>query len=1616
MGALFGGGAASSPKESPDTLHSAQRLKVVDIICEGPIANDVSLQNILLDGTPIQNENGDFNFKGVDVAYLPGHHDQGTLKNFEQVSKVHGVGVEVKKEQAVTRMITDPLVDSVRVIINLSALSEQGSKGSVSGSSVELMIKAGDKEYPVCIEGKTSQAYNHDVLIENLPEVPFAITVSRITPDDKTKKINNRTYWSAYVENTNTKFTYPDTVVVGLSIDSNQFGGKVPTRTYITDWQMVQVPANYNPKTREYTGIWDGTFKLDWTDNPAWLMYDLITNKRYGMGERVGSNSCDKWSLYEIAKYCDQIVPDGFGGEEPRFTCNTYIAEQRDAKALLDDMASCFRGVPIWNGTHVTFAIDCAKDPVTMFTNSNVVDGLFEYTSTPLKTIFTAAHVQYLDKNNGYKQTTEYVADDEAIARYGLNVKQFKAFGCTSRGQAARAGRWMIETSIRERQTVSFKTGMQGICLLPWDIIQIADNDYAGDQLHARVKSVEGVTVTADREFNSDVKGANFHYLTSEGMKRLAIEAVDGKTLTLSAEPVGVETLSIFSVSKLDIKPRLFRVVNAKEEGEGVYTISAIQHDSNKEAVVDQGMTFKPEAKATLHKPILHSEVTAKKGNAMVVAWDSVNADEYIIKLYRNEVLYLEKTQSDPQVKFKKLPNGKYRSEVRARNNNGEISKPVIQEWEIGYSISGLISSEELFSIKLEWANPTSVLEDACVEVWHSKVNRQSAAKLVTTLPLPTHTYSHTNVKLSEIHYFWLRIKDVQGNVGDFAYISGQCTADTSAIVDSIQGKVTKSALAQSLIESLQNDIDVGVLAGAKEQEKKMLEKARELGTKIASVEHLATSQAQKIEDVSASANGWVSALEAEKTARISGDEAESAARRSLANQVSNNTSGITELSKTVTNERVSTAEKIESLSSEVKSVKAGGKNLLLNGQFADQSHWDFSASRRVHVNDAYTNDVDVGINIWNKCKATQTLNLPAGEYTLSVKFRSYHKDTDSIKLYINKESKEFTMTGSEYYLCVLTVSSSTPITSVAIEALPGSDVMVAQAKLETGSKATEWAPAPVDAGRVASATSASLDKLSKTVADNKSATSKEVSALGAKVDTNKSSIETLSQVVSTTNEATANKITSLTAQVESQPSVAVCFTTVEDFKKDWNIRTGGTNLSTSSYPSLVVGGTGKNGYIWTAMKRRFPMMSRWIYRITYRVDLSQSGGRSYFGVEGFDKNGNLCNNNGKDSWSSQHYAKHTTERAGWHDVVIHLVGDRVSDHTSLPNVKVIRHDVKAIAPLFIFGYSNEVGTAKLASIKVELLTEESLKASSAYTIKTQAIAGGKKAIAGISMGAMADEQTAESSVIVLADKFQVATQDGNSVKPVFTTVNNGVAINGDLIAKGTISADHLRAGGTIRGARLEGVTGVFDGQLSAHTLLSSGVPLYLKKKIKKGELIVEGLVYKIKGNLHVEGEQNWASCFVALEPKWRTQLMIDLGPIKGSFIVKLMTSLDGEDKISGLMRNYFWEESFLYNNTDSNLFACPAPFRASVAEKIFFDFGDAILADEHSYIQSELGDYLISKDGKRSQNKYIVTRQNNLLSDDAKAIKQAIYEGKELDFVVSITPLDYGQKIINFI
>ncbi len=495
-----GSSKGHTPREAKDNLKSTQLLSVIDAISEGPIEGPVDgLKSVLLNSTPVLDSEGNTNISGVTVVFRAGEQEQTPPEGFESSGSETVLGTEVKYDTPITRTITSANIDRLRFTFGVQALVETTSKGDRNPSEVRLLVQIQRNggwvtEKDVTIKGKTTSQYLASVVVGNLPPRPFNIRMRRMTPDSTTDQLQNKTLWSSYTEIIDVKQCYPNTALVGVQVDSEQFGSQQVSRNYHLRGRILQVPSNYNPQTRQYSGIWDGTFKPAYSNNMAWCLWDMLTHPRYGMGKRLGAADVDKWALYVIGQYCDQSVPDGFGGTEPRITCNAYLITQRKAWDVLSDFCSAMRCMPVWNGLTLTFVQDRPSDKVWTYNRSNVVmpdDGApFRYSFSALKDRHNAVEVNWIDPDNGWETATELVEDTQAIARYGRNVTKMDAFGCTSRGQAHRAGLWLIKTELLETQTVDFSVGAEGLRHVPGDVIEICDDDYAGISTGGRVLAV----------------------------------------------------------------------------------------------------------------------------------------------------------------------------------------------------------------------------------------------------------------------------------------------------------------------------------------------------------------------------------------------------------------------------------------------------------------------------------------------------------------------------------------------------------------------------------------------------------------------------------------------------------------------------------------------------------------------------------------------------------------------------------------------------------------------------------------------------------------------------------------------------------------------------------------------------------------------------------------------------------------------------------------------------------------------------------------------------------------------------------------------------------------------
>ncbi|EOP3783156.1 phage tail protein, partial [Escherichia coli] len=704
-------------------------------------------------------------------------------------------------------------------------------------SSVRLLIQLQRNgnwvtEKDVTINGKTTSQYLASVILENLPERPFNIRMVRETADSTTDQLQNKTLWSSYTEIIDVKQCYPNTAIVGLQVDAEQFGGQQMTVNYHIRGRIIQVPSNYDPEKRTYSGIWDGSLKPAYSNNPAWCLWDMLTHPRYGMGKRLVAADVDKWALYAIGQYCDQTVPDGFGGTEPRMTFNAYLSQQRKAWDVLSDFCSAMRCMPVWNGQTLTFVQDRPSDVVWPYTSSDVVvddNGVgFRYSFSALKDRHTAVEVNYTDPQNGWQTSTELVEDPEAILRYGRNLLKMDAFGCTSRGQAHRAGLWVIKTGLLETQTVDFTLGSQGLRHTPGDIIEICDNDYAGTMTGGRILSIDAAsrTLTLDREVTLPETGAATVNLINGSGKPVSVAITAHPApdrIQVSTLPDGVETYGVWGLSLPSLRRRLFRCVSIRENTDGTFAITAVQHVPEKEAIVDNGASFEPQS-GTLNSVIppavqhLTVEVSAADGQYLAQAkWDTpkvVKGVSFMLRLTvvaddGSERLVSTARTTETTYRFTQLAPGNYRLTVRAVNAWGQQGDPASVSFRIAAPAapSQIELTPGYFQIT---AVPRLAVYDPTVqfEFWFSETRITDIRQVETTARyLGTGLYwiaASINIKPGHDYYFYIRSVNTVGKSA-FVEAVGQPSDDASGYLDFFKGEIGKTHLAQELWTQIDN-------------------------------------------------------------------------------------------------------------------------------------------------------------------------------------------------------------------------------------------------------------------------------------------------------------------------------------------------------------------------------------------------------------------------------------------------------------------------------------------------------------------------------------------------------------------------------------------------------------------------------------------------------------------------------------------------------------------------------------------------------------------------------------------------------------------------------------------
>ncbi|HGG2568511.1 TPA: phage tail protein [Escherichia coli] len=834
-----GSSKGHTPREAKDNLKSTQLLSVIDAISEGPIEGPVDgLKSVLLNSTPVLDTEGNTNISGVTVVFRAGEQEQTPPEGFESSGSETVLGTEVKYDTPITRTITSANIDRLRFTFGVQALVETTSKGDRNPSEVRLLVQIQRNggwvtEKDITIKGKTTSQYLASVVVDNLPPRPFNIRMRRMTPDSTIDQLQNKTLWSSYTEIIDVKQGYPNTALVGVQVDSEQFGSQQVSRNYHLRGRILQVPSNYNPQTRQYSGIWDGTFKPAYSNNMAWCLWDMLTHPRYGMGKRLGAADVDKWALYVIGQHCDQSVPDGFGGTEPRITCNAYLTTQRKAWDVLSDFCSAMRCMPVWNGQTLTFVQDRPSDKVWTYNRSNVVmpdDGApFRYSFSALKDRHNAVEVNWIDPNNGWETATELVEDTQAILRYGRNVTKMDAFGCTSRGQAHRAGLWLIKTELLETQTVDFSVGAEGLRHVPGDVIEICDDDYAGISIGGRVLAVNSQTrtLTLDREITLPSSGTTLISLVDGSGNPVSVEVqsvTDGVKVKVSRVPDGVAEYSVWGLKLPTLRQRLFRCVSIRENDDGTYAITAVQHVPEKEAIVDNGVHFDGDQSGTVNGVTppavqhLTAEVTADSGEYQVLArWDTPKVVKGVSFLLRltvtaddgSERLVSTARTTETTYRFRQLALGRYMLTVRAVNAWGQQGDPTSVSFRIAAPAapSRIELTPGYFQIT---ATPHLAVYDPTVqfEFWFSETRIADIRQVETTARyLGTALYwiaASINIKPGHDYYFYVRSVNTVGKSA-FVEAVGRASDDAEGYLDFFKGEIGKTHLAQELWTQIDN-------------------------------------------------------------------------------------------------------------------------------------------------------------------------------------------------------------------------------------------------------------------------------------------------------------------------------------------------------------------------------------------------------------------------------------------------------------------------------------------------------------------------------------------------------------------------------------------------------------------------------------------------------------------------------------------------------------------------------------------------------------------------------------------------------------------------------------------
>ncbi|MEV4591844.1 TipJ family phage tail tip protein [Enterobacter ludwigii] len=990
-----GNSSSRTPTEQPDDLQSVAKAKILLALGEGEFAGGLTARDIYLDGTALENADGSENFSGVAWEFRSGTQAQKYIQGIPGTENEISVGTEVSSATAWTRTFTNTQLSAVRLRLKWPSLFKQEDDGDLVGYSVnyaiDLQTDGGiwQTVLNISVTGKTTSGYERSHRID-LPQAgsTWTIRLRKITSDANSAKIGDTMMLQSFTEVIDAKLRYPNTALLYIEFDSSQFNGSIPQISCEPRGRVIRVPDTYDPETRIYSGMWTGTFKWAWTDNPAWIFYDLVVSDRFGLGDRLTTANIDKWTLYQVAQYCDQMVPDGKGGSgtEPRYTCNVYIQERNDAYTVLRDFAAIFRGMTYWGDDQIVALADMPRDVDFTYTHANVIDGRFTYSSSTTKNRYTNALVSWSDPDNAYSDAMEPVFEQALVARYGFNQLEITAIGCTRQSEANRKGRWGILTNNKDR-VVTFNVGEDGNIPQPGYVIAVADRNLSGRDLGGRISAVNGRVLTLDRAPDASAADRMIINLPSGVSQSRTIQSITGNKVTVttaySETPVAE---AVWVIESDELYAQQYRVITVTDNNDGTFTIVGANHDPDKfdridtGAIIDQRpVSVIPPGNQSPPANIVISSFSVVQQNisieTMRVSWDQAqNAIAYEAQWRRNDGNWVNVPRSSTtSFDVPGIYAGRYLVRVRAINA-AEISSGwgYAEEKTLTGKVGnppkpvGFIASENVvFGIELNWGFPANTDDTLKTEIQYSLTGTEDDAMLLADVPYPQRKYQQMGLKAGQIFWYRVQLVDRSGNESGYTeWVRGQASIDVSDITDVILEEIKDSDTFKDLIENaVDSNEKIAVMADEIKQANDELElqaqeiakNAQDIGQVQTSVNELSstvgdvssslseleqtvatadTALGQRIDNISVSMDSMTGGVKNSAIAIIQNGLAQVATRKRLSATVAGNSAQLDRIDEVIVNEKEATARSLLSLQTDVNGNKASINSL--NQTFSD--------------------------------------------------------------------------------------------------------------------------------------------------------------------------------------------------------------------------------------------------------------------------------------------------------------------------------------------------------------------------------------------------------------------------------------------------------------------------------------------------------------------------------------------------------------------------------------------------------------------------------------------------------------------------------------------------------